>query len=74
MIGELTIKGETKTEEFEVKYNGLVRSEDKTKAAFVVSGTINRFDYNVDWNRSFSEGLVVSKEIKIMCTILLIEQ
>ncbi len=74
MIGELTIKGETRTEEFNVKYNGLVKSDDKAKAAFVVSGTINRFDYDVDWNRSFSEGLVVSKEIKIMCTILLIKQ
>ncbi|MFW6222414.1 MAG: YceI family protein [Bacteroidota bacterium] len=74
MVGELTIKGKTKTEEFNVKYNGLVENQDKTKAAFVVSGKINRFDYNVDWNRSFSEGLVVSQEIDIMCTILLVKQ
>lgn len=74
MVGKLTIKGETKTEEFNVEYNGLVDTGDKTKVAFVVSGSINRFDYNVDWDRSFSEGLVVSQEIDIICTVLLVKQ
>jgi len=39
------------------------------RAGFRLTGTIDRFDYNVDWNKSFTSGLVVGKKIDIMCDI-----
>lgn len=74
MTGLLTIRGITKKEEFDVKYQGTVSAMGNTLAGFKVTGTINRFDYNVDWNKSFAKGLVVSKEIDIDCDVELIKQ
>ncbi|MFO7999435.1 MAG: YceI family protein [Bacteroidales bacterium] len=70
--GELTIRGITRTESFELEYKGLAKSSGQTRAAFQLSGSINRFDYDVDWNESFIGGLVVSREVKIDCDVTLI--
>lgn len=74
MKGELTIRGVTREETFNVKYSGIVDAMEKTRAGFKVTGTIDRFDYNVDWNKSFTKGLVVSKEIDIICNVNLIKE
>ncbi len=74
MKGELTIRGVTREETFDVEYTGIVEAMGKTRAGFKVTGTINRFDYNVDWNKSFTKGLVVSKEIDIICNVNLIKE
>ena len=64
--GELTIRGVTKTEEFDVDYKGMVTMQGQKRAVFSLNGTINRYDYDVDWNKTFAQGLVVSKEIDII--------
>lgn len=73
LTGELTIRGISRAEEFDVVYNGMVEQEDMTRAAFKLTGSIDRYDYDVDWNRSFTKGLVVSKEIEIVCDVLLVK-
>jgi polyisoprenoid-binding protein YceI len=73
LAGELTMHGVTNTETFDVVYNGKAKMRDQTKASFTVTGTINRFDYDIDWNKSFTKGLVVSKEVEIDVTVLLVK-
>ena len=72
--GELTMRGVTRNETFHVVYNGMVDLEDQQRAAFKLSGTVNRFDYNINWNKSFARGLIVSKEIAINCEISLVSE
>src|SRR6056297_4202115 len=74
MKGELTIRGKTHEVTLNVKYSGIVEAMGKTRAGFKVTGTINRFDYNVDWNKSFTKGLVVSEEIEIICDVNLVKE
>lgn len=73
LTGDLTIRGITRSEEFDVVYNGMIEQEDMSRAAFRLTGSIDRYDYDVDWNRSFTKGLVVSKEIEIVCDVLLVK-
>lgn len=70
MEGELTINGVTNTETFNVKHQGTVEGmQGETKAGFKITGTINRFDYNVDWNKTFTSGLVVGEEIDLIADV-----
>lgn len=72
--GELTIRGITKTETFDVKFKGKVDQKDMTRVSFKLTGTINRYDYKVDWNKTFSKGFVVSKEVDIICNVNLMHK
>jgi polyisoprenoid-binding protein YceI len=72
--GKLTIKDVTKTEEFDVKYMGTVEAMGATRAGFKVTGSIDRFDYNVDWDKSFGQGLIVGREIGITANVELIKE
>jgi len=67
LTGKLTIRDVTKTETFDVKHLGTVEAMGETRAGFKLTGSIQRFDYNVDWNKTFTKGMVVSKEIDIVC-------
>jgi polyisoprenoid-binding protein YceI len=66
LTGRLTIRDVTQTETFEVKYMGTVEAMGATRAGFKLTGTIDRFDYNVDWDKSFGQGLIVGRDIKII--------
>ncbi len=67
--GVLSIRSVSKTEQFDVEHKGTVDAMGATRAGFKVTGSIDRFDYNVDWNKSFASGLVVGKEIDIIVDI-----
>lgn len=67
--GVLTIRSVSKTEQFDVEHKGTVEAMGATRAGFQLNGSIDRFEYNVDWNKSFASGLVVGKEIDIMIDI-----
>ena len=73
LIGQLSIRGVTRKEEFKVKYKGMIESGEQQKAAFKLTGTINRFDYNVDWNDTFTGGLIAGKEVDISANVMLIK-
>lgn len=64
--GNLTIRDITKPVTFDVSYLGVTTDRGKTKAGFKAKTTINRFDYNLKWDRATEAGsLVVAKEVDI---------
>jgi polyisoprenoid-binding protein YceI len=66
LAGNLTIKDVTKPVNFDVTYGGSVVSNGNTKLGFRASTTINRFDYNLKWDKATEAGnLVVAKEVEI---------
>jgi polyisoprenoid-binding protein YceI len=67
--GILTIRDVSKTANFHVEHKGTVEAMGAIRAGFKITGTIDRFDYNVDWNNTFTNGLIVGKKIDIICDI-----
>lgn len=66
LVGNLTIRDITKPVTFDVTYNGSVTNGGKSKAGFKAVTTINRFDYNLKWDRATEAGsLVVDKEVTV---------
>ncbi|MDX1936105.1 MAG: YceI family protein [Flavihumibacter sp.] len=66
LAGNLTIKDVTKPVTFDVIYGGTITTSRGTKAGFKATTTINRFDYNLKWDRATEAGsLVVSKEVEV---------
>ncbi|MFP3860931.1 MAG: YceI family protein [Bacteroidales bacterium] len=72
--GDLTIKDITRTENFKLEYLGTVEAMGATRAGFQLTGVIDRFDYNVDWDNTFGQGLVVGRDIKINVDVELIKK
>lgn len=72
--GELTMHGITKSVKLDVEFGGIERDPyGKEKAGFTVTGTINRYDWNLIWNSpTESGGVMVSEDVKISCEIQLI--
>jgi len=75
LTGELTIRGVTRKAALAVRYLGQWQTpwwEDgadkgpKTRAGFLATTTINRFDFGVSWNAPLEkEGVVVGKTVEI---------
>ena len=64
--GNLTIRDVTKPVTFDVVYGGILKSTRGNKSGFKATTTINRFDYNLKWDRATEAGsLVVSKEVEV---------
>ena len=74
--GDLTIRDVTKPVELDVKHGGtIVDPRGNTKAGFKVTGTINRFDYNIKFDAAMEAGgLVVGEEVEIVCNIELAKE
>lgn len=70
LAGNLTIRDVTKPVVFDVTYGGTVTSMGKTKVGFKAKTTIDRFDYNLKWNKATEAGgLVVSKEVELVVNV-----
>jgi polyisoprenoid-binding protein YceI len=72
LTGDLTIRDVTKTVSFDVTYGGTVTSAAMggTHAGFKAKTTINRFDYNLKWDKTTEAGgLVVGKDVEITLNI-----
>lgn len=66
LTGNLTIRDITKPVTFDVTFGGIATSTRGDKAGFKAKTTINRFDYNLKWDRATEAGgLVVSKEVDV---------
>ena len=64
--GNLTVRDVTKPVTFDVTYGGINVSSRGDKAGFKAVTTINRFDYNLKWDRATEAGgLVVGKEVEV---------
>jgi len=70
LAGNLTIKGVTKPVVFDVNYGGTANAMGKTKAGFKAKTSINRFDYNLKWDKATEAGgLVVSKDVELVVNV-----
>ena len=75
VIGELTIRDVTKSVELTAVYGGSVMMRGTKRIAFHITGEIDRFDFNVKWNRALETGgLIVSKLIKFDFNLEFIQQ
>ena len=71
--GNLTIRDVTKPLELDATYGGTITDPwGNTKAGFKATGTINRQDFGVKWNKALDEGgFVVSDEVEIVLDVQL---
>ena len=70
LIGNLTIRDVTKAVTFDVTFGGSVNAMGGTRRGFKAKTTINRFDYNLKWNKvTEAGGLVVSKDVEITVNV-----
>jgi polyisoprenoid-binding protein YceI len=74
--GELTIRDVTKKVKFDVTYNGQAKSPwGQTAAGFKASGSINRLDYNLKWNKALEAGgVLVGETVNITLKLEFIKQ
>lgn len=75
MVGNLTMKGVTKPVELNVEYGG---SEDNGhgifKHGFEVTGTVNRMEFGMTWNKlTDSGGLGLGENIRLIANIQVAE-
>ncbi|WP_276480747.1 YceI family protein [Paraflavitalea pollutisoli] len=64
--GNMTVKDITKAVSFDVTYGGATNGQRGARAGFVAHTVINRFDYNLKWDRATEAGgLVVGKEVSV---------
>ncbi|MCU0379712.1 MAG: YceI family protein [Chitinophagaceae bacterium] len=74
LAGNLTIRDITKPVVFDVTYGGTVNTGRGKKSGFKAKTTINRFDYNLKWDRAVEAGgLVVAKDVEILINVELDE-
>ena len=70
LTGDLTIRDITKPVVFDVSYGGSVNMMGSTHAGFKAKTTINRFDYNLKWDKKTEGGgLVVGKDVDITINV-----
>jgi polyisoprenoid-binding protein YceI len=68
--GTLTIRDITRQITFDVKYGGTVAAMGGTHAGFKATSKIDRFDYNLKWDKATESGnLVVGKEVEITVNV-----
>lgn len=64
--GEFTMHGVTKKVVFDYEFGGVIENNGVKKAGLTITGTINRKDYGVSWNKILeSGGVAVGEEVKI---------
>lgn len=76
LIGDLTLRDVTKEVELDVKYNGTVNDPwGNTKAGFSLRGEVNRFDYNLKWDKTIETGgFVVGEDVTILANLQLVKE
>ena len=75
LTGDLTMKNITKQIVLDVVHNGTVQAWGGTKAGFKITGSLNRFDYDLKWNSLLEAGgAVVGKTVRIECNVELDKQ
>jgi polyisoprenoid-binding protein YceI len=71
LVGDLTIRDVTKRVELDVVYNGTVKDPwGNTRAGFRITGSIDRFAYNLKWNKLIEAGgAVVGKDVNLIINL-----
>jgi len=66
ITGDLTIRDVTKTVTFDATLNGTLKTDRGVLSAWKATTTINRFDYNLKWNKTIETGgLIVGQDVII---------
>ena len=76
LVGNLSIKGNTKPVNLEVEYNGTMQDPyGQTKVGFELNGKISRSEFGLTWSAiTEAGGVVVSDEIKLHLNVQMIKQ
>jgi polyisoprenoid-binding protein YceI len=77
LAGNLTLHGITKEITMEVRHRGVAPDPftGAVRAGFRLSGSINRKDFGITWNRFLDTGgVLVGDDINIICQIELLEE
>ena len=67
VVGDLTIKGETHEEKFDVEFNGVSKNpmNGEQVTGFIVTGKINREQYGINFNQALETGgVMLGREVK----------
>ena len=75
MIGDLTIKGVTRSVTFDLEFDGVQADPwGNTKAGFTATTSINRSDWGLTWNAAIEGGgVLVSDKIQITLEVELLK-
>jgi len=74
VAGNLTIHGITRPVVLRGRFNGMTGTPGKRRAGFEAETTINRKDFNMNWNRIVEGSAMVGDEVKIEIDIAAVEQ
>ncbi|MBD2703044.1 YceI family protein [Spirosoma sp. BT702] len=76
LIGDLTIRGTTKSVTLNVEHGGQMQDfYGQTKAGFEISGTIKRKEFGLTWDGvTEAGGVVVSDDVKLALNIQVVKQ
>lgn len=76
LYGNLSLKGITKPVKLNVEYSGVTKDPwGGERAGFIVTGKINRSEWNVSFNAALETGgVVLGEEVKINAEIQLVKQ
>jgi polyisoprenoid-binding protein YceI len=70
LVGNLTIRDVTKPVTFDVKYGGTISAMGATHAGFKATSKIDRFDFNLKWNKATEAGgMIVGKDVDITINV-----
>ena len=76
MVGDMTIRDVTKEVTLDVDFHGTAEDQyGQTKAGFEVSGTINRKEFNLNWDAVTEAGnVIVSDKVKLEANLQFTKQ
>jgi polyisoprenoid-binding protein YceI len=76
LVGDLTIRGTTKSVKLRVEHGGQMQDfYGQTKAGFELTGTIKRKEFGLTWDGvTEAGGVVVSDDVKLVMNIQLMKQ
>jgi len=66
MAGDLTMRGVTKPVTLDIEVLGFSGTGPGTVAGFTATGTLNRKDYGINWNRALDQGgMLLSDDVQL---------
>ncbi|AEN74202.1 YceI family protein [Rhodothermus marinus SG0.5JP17-172] len=76
LVGDLTIKDVTKEVVLDVEFLGTAQGmQGELRTAFTARGTIDRFDYGLQWNQlTEAGGVVVGREVTLLIDIEAVQE
>lgn len=73
--GDLTIRDVTKPVKLDVVFEGLAKDPyGNIKAAFSITGKVNRTDFGLNWNVPLETGVLLSEEVRFQIEVQLLKQ